>query len=301
MATTTNLSSLKINYLTQEQYDTALAGGNINENEIYMTPSNGSGDIDVNDMTEQEVDEFVENLNGQAKSGEYRKLLWTNPSPTSDFAAQTISLDLSNYDEVEVVCFEAKTVLSVVTALKIPVGSSGLLQTTGGTAGYNSGQISVINRMCTVNNTGITIGACYLGYDGAAFTNPFNHNLIPYKIYGIRYERVYPAQIEEDDDGNWNHINQNYVITSKRSGIVTVFGESSGTVTLTTGQWNNIGTLPIKYRPSINFDFLAFHRGQLSPMWGQVTTDGVVRIFVDSTQASVNYWIYSTSFPVPEV
>lgn len=39
MATTTDLSTLKINYLTQEQYNTAKANGEINENEIYLTPN----------------------------------------------------------------------------------------------------------------------------------------------------------------------------------------------------------------------------------------------------------------------
>ena len=39
MATTTNLSTLKINYLTQEQYDTALANNQINSDELYLTPS----------------------------------------------------------------------------------------------------------------------------------------------------------------------------------------------------------------------------------------------------------------------
>ena len=39
MSTTTDLSVLKINYLTQVQYDTALYGGNLNPNEIYMTPA----------------------------------------------------------------------------------------------------------------------------------------------------------------------------------------------------------------------------------------------------------------------
>lgn len=37
--TTTNLNTLKINYLTQSQYDTALANDEIEENEIYMTPA----------------------------------------------------------------------------------------------------------------------------------------------------------------------------------------------------------------------------------------------------------------------
>lgn len=39
MSTTTNLSTLKINYLTQTQYDTALSNNQINENEIYLTPN----------------------------------------------------------------------------------------------------------------------------------------------------------------------------------------------------------------------------------------------------------------------
>lgn len=45
MSTTTNLSTLKINYLTQAQYDAALANSEINENEIYLTPDSGSGGI----------------------------------------------------------------------------------------------------------------------------------------------------------------------------------------------------------------------------------------------------------------
>ena len=54
MSTTTNLSTLKINYLTQSQYDTALGNNQINENEIYLTPTA--------DMTTQEVDDFVSEL-----------------------------------------------------------------------------------------------------------------------------------------------------------------------------------------------------------------------------------------------
>lgn len=41
MATTTDLTSLVINYLTYDQYTSELSNGSINENEIYMTsPSN---------------------------------------------------------------------------------------------------------------------------------------------------------------------------------------------------------------------------------------------------------------------
>lgn len=42
MATTTNLSTLKINYLTQAQYDALVQAGTVNADEIYLTPENGS-------------------------------------------------------------------------------------------------------------------------------------------------------------------------------------------------------------------------------------------------------------------
>ena len=45
MSTTTTLDTLKINYLTQAQYDEALENSEINENEIYLTPQSGGGGI----------------------------------------------------------------------------------------------------------------------------------------------------------------------------------------------------------------------------------------------------------------
>lgn len=43
--TTTNLTTLKINYLTQAMYDDALSNGQINENELYCTPLNSLADM----------------------------------------------------------------------------------------------------------------------------------------------------------------------------------------------------------------------------------------------------------------
>lgn len=41
--TETTVSDLKINYLTEAQYQEALTAGEINENEIYMTPDEKIG------------------------------------------------------------------------------------------------------------------------------------------------------------------------------------------------------------------------------------------------------------------
>lgn len=47
MSTTTDLATLKINYLTQAQYEEAISQGIVNENELYLTPATGSGVTDV--------------------------------------------------------------------------------------------------------------------------------------------------------------------------------------------------------------------------------------------------------------
>lgn len=47
MATTTNLTTLKINYLTQAQYDTALANNQINADELYLTPATNFPNITI--------------------------------------------------------------------------------------------------------------------------------------------------------------------------------------------------------------------------------------------------------------
>lgn len=82
--TTTDLSTLKINYLTQEMYEDALENNEINENELYVTPGGegGGGAIDATsiptankvakfdtearmnseDMSSTEVNNFVGNL-----------------------------------------------------------------------------------------------------------------------------------------------------------------------------------------------------------------------------------------------
>lgn len=83
MSTTTNLDTLKINYLTQAQFDAALANNEINENEIYITPNttsitstavptastiaefDSSAHMNSTDMSTQDVSDFVDGLNGQ--------------------------------------------------------------------------------------------------------------------------------------------------------------------------------------------------------------------------------------------
>lgn len=52
MATTTNVETLVINYLTEAQYQEAVQSGLIDENALYLTPDDGSGgSMNYNDLT----------------------------------------------------------------------------------------------------------------------------------------------------------------------------------------------------------------------------------------------------------
>lgn len=76
MATTTNLSSLVINYLTQEQYNAAAEGGTLNENQLYLTPA--------------------EQLAAVATSGSYNDLL--NKPTILVKTSITATLTVANWD-----------------------------------------------------------------------------------------------------------------------------------------------------------------------------------------------------------
>lgn len=132
---------------------------------------------------------------GANAPSDYKKLLWSNPSPTTSFTTQTISLDLAGYDDVEIY---AKRVMSADGSVeaKASIGGKGDI-----CAVYGS---NCLYRGATVSTTGITFTHCYI--DGVAN----NDYLIPIHIYGIKYERVTPPQIEyptysteEQQVGTW--------------------------------------------------------------------------------------------------
>lgn len=123
-----------------------------------------------------DLKELLAKITGQT---EFKTLLWTNPSPTVDFAAQSVSLDLSKYDEVEVQFMSWTTIQNLTPPIKVPVGKSGVA--------FSPLAMNTI-RMFTVSTTGIsfTNGTQYTNYNTWAQATD-NAPCIPYKIYGIRY------------------------------------------------------------------------------------------------------------------
>ena len=112
--------------------------------------------------------------------------LWENASPSSDFAAQTIALDLAGYDFV---------IMSANFSASSEVGKGGYhaLAAVGGSGRfYVIGNIStntemrMYNRQAIVTETGVEFGDTISHkFDEASYTTANNY-AIPLVIYGIK-------------------------------------------------------------------------------------------------------------------
>ena len=108
-------------------------------------------------------------------------LLWTNPNPTSSFAAQTISLDLSKYDAVEVVARQYATD-SFVFSSKAEVGKFGKLFCYG----YDDAR-ELDTRRYEVSTTGVSFQTGYYTMISDSSGTASSTHCVPYKIYGIKF------------------------------------------------------------------------------------------------------------------
>ncbi len=113
---------------------------------------------------------------------ERKKLLWTNPSPTASFAPQTISLDLSKYDEIEIFYAGSASVANRWTTSVRIVKEKGTVLSAGANLLYW--------RYVTPSNTGINFETGYATQTYGANANVDNSLIIPYKIYGIKMGRL---------------------------------------------------------------------------------------------------------------
>lgn len=118
---------------------------------------------------------------------EIKELLWTNASPTSAFSAQTISLDLSGYDAVEIIANNTNEKFPV--SFKVEKGSSSNLGIVGTGSGYVGTGSVVIHaiREATVNNNGVTFSSAFTAmYNVQSYATESNVYNVPVKIYGIK-------------------------------------------------------------------------------------------------------------------
>lgn len=142
------------------------------------------------DMTAQDVSDFVDGLNvsGAGEQIQTRKLLWTNTTATASLAGQTIPLNLSEYDHVEVWFFQGGDMDALVpNPVKCKIGTSAwailLHNLYGDGVNENTGA-----RKVRAESTGVAFGNyVYKNRRSDGTLTTANNFLVPHYIYGIKY------------------------------------------------------------------------------------------------------------------
>lgn len=111
---------------------------------------------------------------------EQKTLLWENASPTSEFPSQTVSLDLSGYDAVEIK-FKQWVNNTEYTTTKVFVGEKTPLQTFGDQYAREN-----LRRYATASNSGIVFAICTVFNIPNTSSTESASGCIPIKIYGIK-------------------------------------------------------------------------------------------------------------------
>ena len=127
-----------------------------------------------------------------AQGGVKMDLLWENPSITSDFSAQTVSLDLSKYNLLYV---KWRTSKDATAYTDIICAIDGLPRVVLTRNGSQTGQYGLSWRAFTPSSSSVEFEA---GHQQTAFSNQTgteNNRLIPYQIYGIKMSYIVPTVV----------------------------------------------------------------------------------------------------------
>ena len=102
-------------------------------------------------------------------------VLWTNPSPTSNFSAQTVSVDLSDWSWVAIgAAVSTSGTSEIITFARNGTSTTLSLPNIGGTQYF-------YKRSVTVSPTGVTFSTGYRNTNGTTGAG----YCIPLKIYGV--------------------------------------------------------------------------------------------------------------------
>ena len=116
-----------------------------------------------------------------------KTLLWTNASPSSQFANQTLSLGLSGYDAVEIEYCYGSSYTNVVETGIYKKSYTQQYMTCHGDIKTDNTVFYISQRLVTVTASGITFGnGTYKNISAAVKGAANNVYCVPLKIYGIK-------------------------------------------------------------------------------------------------------------------
>ena len=113
-----------------------------------------------------------------------KKLLWQNASPESTFANQTVDMNLSEYDFVDIFYIENRGG-TYEHHERIRVGKNGALDAESGIKATTASTFHVVRNVTTTTN-GVQFGPGGYKYTGSSAYTENNNYSVPTAVYGIK-------------------------------------------------------------------------------------------------------------------
>lgn len=162
----------KINYLTEEQYKSAKENGEINENEIYLTPD--------------------------CETLEYSRILWVNPAPNAtQFSPQEITFSSDDYDFFDILYYCYYDVHVVECARVYKEHTPANLATT---FKYNNRLYGGHRTITKVNDKKYSISSVSCNPFGGTGADTTNDWIIPIIVYAGKVQRKNNENIVANPD-----------------------------------------------------------------------------------------------------
>lgn len=178
----THITSVRLCRIDNSRVAIDVYYGGSGANTVYVTVYEIQGVFTANSTfvdVSANTESVIATLNMTKAQTTQIDLLWVNATPGVSFPAQTIPLDLSRYDCVEVVASAGELPAVFFGSTKVPIGQSGF------TCGFGS-DYWFHSRNFAVSATGIAFQSGYMrDPDGKVYEN-WDGRSVPYKIYGIK-------------------------------------------------------------------------------------------------------------------
>ncbi len=138
---------------------------------------------DINKVNASDLNEIktVVNNNATALEKTQGTILWTNPSPTSSFGAQTITLSSSDYDVLEIYCAMQTGNPNDIVSGRAIKGKNVIINCLAPTASASPMRVRRVNY---TTDTSLSVESAYYGTVELTATN--NTYVIPLYVVGYK-------------------------------------------------------------------------------------------------------------------
>ena len=184
----------------KENYKDDILDVSVNTKRKYRMTENPDGTVSFEDETvyTQEGDSFgasdmnatngkvnalegdIDNINDNLSKTMVK--LWENTSPSSNFVAQDIPLDLSNYRMIKIICNHSKATYIRSISADVMVGDSMYL--TKVMPESTTLKMYCMQRTVVTSSSQVSFGDCLFATTTSASITS-NDRMIPYQIYGV--------------------------------------------------------------------------------------------------------------------